>query len=67
MDIIVVLDGSNSIYPWEEVQAFLGNILGRFFIGPGQTQVRGWHLGVPKVGMVSPGQADCPQGCCSLG
>ncbi|XP_031949514.1 integrin alpha-10 isoform X3 [Corvus moneduloides] len=39
MDIILVLDGSNSIYPWEEVQAFLGNILGRFFIGPGQTQV----------------------------
>ncbi|NXR26054.1 ITA10 protein, partial [Cinclus mexicanus] len=39
MDIILVLDGSNSIYPWEEVQTFLGNILGRFFIGPGQTQV----------------------------
>ncbi|XP_071273385.1 integrin alpha-10 [Agelaius tricolor] len=39
MDIVVVLDGSNSIYPWEEVQAFLGNILARFFIGPGQTQV----------------------------
>ncbi|NWS92584.1 ITA10 protein, partial [Toxostoma redivivum] len=39
MDIILVLDGSNSIYPWEEVQAFLGKILGRFFIGPGQTQV----------------------------
>ncbi|NWU88315.1 ITA10 protein, partial [Onychorhynchus coronatus] len=40
MDIVLVLDGSNSIYPWEEVQEFLGNILGRFFIGPGQTQVR---------------------------
>ncbi|NXM98117.1 ITA10 protein, partial [Sylvia borin] len=39
LDIILVLDGSNSIYPWEEVQTFLGNILGRFFIGPGQTQV----------------------------
>ncbi|NXR36524.1 ITA10 protein, partial [Zosterops hypoxanthus] len=39
MDIVLVLDGSNSIYPWEEVQEFLGNILGRFFIGPGQTQV----------------------------
>ncbi|XP_064494312.1 LOW QUALITY PROTEIN: integrin alpha-10 [Pseudopipra pipra] len=39
MDIVLVLDGSNSIYPWEEVQDFLGNILGRFFIGPGQTQV----------------------------
>lgn len=65
MDIILVLDGSNSIYPWEEVQAFLGNILGRFFIGPGQTQVRAWHLGhhdVPKAGIVSPGQGDCLQG-----
>ncbi|XP_030821157.1 integrin alpha-10 [Camarhynchus parvulus] len=39
MDIVVLLDGSNSIYPWEEVQAFLGNVLARFFIGPGQTQV----------------------------
>ncbi|NXU92146.1 ITA10 protein, partial [Xiphorhynchus elegans] len=39
MDIVLVLDGSNSIYPWEEVQQFLGNILGRFFIGPAQTQV----------------------------
>ncbi|XP_074385539.1 integrin alpha-10 isoform X4 [Zonotrichia albicollis] len=39
MDIVVLLDGSNSIYPWEEVQAFLGNVLERFFIGPGQTQV----------------------------
>nr|XP_041577074.1 integrin alpha-10 [Taeniopygia guttata] len=39
MDIVLVLDGSNSIYPWEEVQAFLGNVLARFFIGPGQTQV----------------------------
>ncbi|NXA12319.1 ITA10 protein, partial [Sapayoa aenigma] len=39
MDIVLVLDGSNSIYPWEEVQEFLGNILGRFFIGSEQTQV----------------------------
>ncbi|XP_059727416.1 LOW QUALITY PROTEIN: integrin alpha-10 [Haemorhous mexicanus] len=39
MDIVVLLDGSNSIYPWEEVQAFLGSVLARFFIGPGQTQV----------------------------
>lgn len=53
MDIVLVLDGSNSIYPWEEVQAFLGNILGRFFIGPGQTQVRTWCPqgwdGVPRA------------------
>ncbi|NXH18870.1 ITA10 protein, partial [Bucco capensis] len=39
MDIVVVLDGSNSIYPWYEVQNFLSNILSKFFIGPGQIQV----------------------------
>ncbi|XP_067446808.1 integrin alpha-11 isoform X1 [Thunnus thynnus] len=39
MDIIIVLDGSNSIYPWYEVQDFLINILHKFYIGPGQTQV----------------------------
>lgn len=40
MDIIIVLDGSNSIYPWVEVQHFLINILKKFYIGPGQIQVR---------------------------
>uniref|UniRef100_A0A8C5HUH2 VWFA domain-containing protein n=1 Tax=Gouania willdenowi TaxID=441366 RepID=A0A8C5HUH2_GOUWI len=35
MDIVIVLDGSNSIYPWYEVQAFLINILQKFYIGPG--------------------------------
>ncbi|NWT44177.1 ITA11 protein, partial [Chroicocephalus maculipennis] len=39
MDIIIVLDGSNSIYPWVEVQQFLINILKKFYIGPGQIQV----------------------------
>ncbi|NWV01306.1 ITA10 protein, partial [Upupa epops] len=39
MDIIIVLDGSNSIYPWYEVQNFLSNILSKFFVGPGQIQV----------------------------
>uniref|UniRef100_A0A673X3X3 Integrin, alpha 11a n=1 Tax=Salmo trutta TaxID=8032 RepID=A0A673X3X3_SALTR len=39
MDIVIVLDGSNSIYPWTEVQAFLINILQKFYIGPGQIQV----------------------------
>uniref|UniRef100_H3CVZ9 Integrin, alpha 11a n=1 Tax=Tetraodon nigroviridis TaxID=99883 RepID=H3CVZ9_TETNG len=34
MDIVIVLDGSNSIYPWYEVQAFLINILQKFYIGP---------------------------------
>uniref|UniRef100_A0AAV2LSQ3 VWFA domain-containing protein n=1 Tax=Knipowitschia caucasica TaxID=637954 RepID=A0AAV2LSQ3_KNICA len=39
MDIMIVLDGSNSIYPWFEVQAFLINILQKFYVGPGQIQV----------------------------
>uniref|UniRef100_A0A667Y0W0 Integrin subunit alpha 11 n=1 Tax=Myripristis murdjan TaxID=586833 RepID=A0A667Y0W0_9TELE len=39
MDIVIVLDGSNSIYPWYEVQDFLINILHKFYVGPGQTQV----------------------------
>ncbi|KAF7648831.1 hypothetical protein LDENG_00151080, partial [Lucifuga dentata] len=39
MDIVIVLDGSNSIYPWSEVQEFLINVLQKFYIGPGQTQV----------------------------
>ncbi|KAM4554430.1 integrin alpha-11-like [Fundulus diaphanus] len=39
MDIVIVLDGSNSIYPWYEVQDFIINILQKFYIGPGQTQV----------------------------
>ncbi|XP_067349584.1 integrin alpha-11 isoform X3 [Channa argus] len=39
MDIVIVLDGSNSIYPWYEVQDFLINILQKFYIGSGQTQV----------------------------
>ncbi|XP_062858941.1 integrin alpha-11 [Trichomycterus rosablanca] len=39
MDIVIVLDGSNSIYPWFEVQHFLINVLQKFSIGPGQIQV----------------------------
>ncbi|KAM9294066.1 integrin alpha-10 [Gastrophryne carolinensis] len=39
LDIVIVLDGSNSIYPWYEVQNFLSNILSKFFIGPDQIQV----------------------------
>lgn len=40
MDIVIVLDGSNSIYPWFEVQNFLSNILSKFHISPDQMQVR---------------------------
>uniref|UniRef100_A0A3B3CNV1 VWFA domain-containing protein n=1 Tax=Oryzias melastigma TaxID=30732 RepID=A0A3B3CNV1_ORYME len=39
MDIVIVLDGSNSIYPWYEVQDFITKVLHKFYIGPDQTQV----------------------------
>uniref|UniRef100_A0A8C4ETR3 Integrin, alpha 10 n=1 Tax=Dicentrarchus labrax TaxID=13489 RepID=A0A8C4ETR3_DICLA len=39
MDIVIVLDGSNSIWPWYEVQNFLSNILSKFHISPDQMQV----------------------------
>ncbi|XP_068998811.1 integrin alpha-10 [Embiotoca jacksoni] len=39
MDIVIVLDGSNSIYPWYEVQNFVSNILGKFHISSDQMQV----------------------------
>ncbi|XP_032871762.1 integrin alpha-11-like [Amblyraja radiata] len=39
MDIVILLDGSNSIYPWHEVQRFLSNALHKFHIGPKQIQI----------------------------
>ncbi|XP_047410826.1 integrin alpha-1 [Sciurus carolinensis] len=39
LDIVIVLDGSNSIYPWGSVTAFLNDLLERMDIGPKQTQV----------------------------
>uniref|UniRef100_A0A6I8NF19 Integrin subunit alpha 10 n=1 Tax=Ornithorhynchus anatinus TaxID=9258 RepID=A0A6I8NF19_ORNAN len=39
MDIVMVLDGSNSIYPWAQVQTFLRRLLGKLFIDPEQIQV----------------------------
>ncbi|XP_007908210.2 integrin alpha-11a [Callorhinchus milii] len=45
MDIVIVLDGSNSIYPWYEVQTFLISILKKFYIGPGQIR-----LGIVQYG-----------------
>ncbi|XP_038643035.1 integrin alpha-10 [Scyliorhinus canicula] len=39
MDIVILLDGSNSIYPWHEVQRFLSNVLNKFQIGPKQIQI----------------------------
>ncbi|XP_038624251.1 integrin alpha-10 [Tachyglossus aculeatus] len=39
MDIVMVLDGSNSIYPWADVQTFLRRLLAKLFIDPEQIQV----------------------------
>ncbi|KAM6228450.1 LOW QUALITY PROTEIN: integrin alpha-1-like [Spheniscus humboldti] len=39
LDIVIVLDGSNSIYPWESVTAFLNSLLKNMDIGPQQIQV----------------------------
>ncbi|XP_054908607.1 integrin alpha-1 [Poeciliopsis prolifica] len=39
LDIVFVLDGSNSIYPWEKIVDFLVRFLERVQIGPKQSQV----------------------------
>ncbi|XP_030623767.1 LOW QUALITY PROTEIN: integrin alpha-2 [Chanos chanos] len=39
MDIVIVLDGSNSIYPWNPVVTFLEKLLENLDIGPSNTQV----------------------------
>ncbi|XP_051866296.1 integrin alpha-2 isoform X2 [Pristis pectinata] len=39
MDLVIVLDGSNSIWPWEPVQHFLKKLTGSLDIGPKKTQV----------------------------
>lgn len=38
VDIIVVLDGSDSIYPWPSVTAFLKKLLENVDIGPDKAQ-----------------------------
>lgn len=40
MDIVIVLDGSNSIYPWEPMTAFIQKLIPTLDIGPQTTQVR---------------------------
>ncbi|KAM6984667.1 integrin alpha-2 [Aplochiton taeniatus] len=50
MDIAVVLDGSNSIFPWEPVPAFLKKLLENLDIGPHSSQVSIIQYGEdPKV------------------
>ena len=39
MDIIIVLDGSNSIYPWNPMNEFLQKLIPVLDIGPRNTQV----------------------------
>lgn len=39
MDIVIVLDGSNSIYPWGPMNEFLQKLLPALDIGPKSTQV----------------------------
>ncbi|XP_067841746.1 integrin alpha-2-like isoform X2 [Heptranchias perlo] len=39
MDLVIVLDGSNSIWPWAPVQDFLKKLTGSLDIGPEKTQV----------------------------
>ena len=39
MDIAIVLDGSNSIWPWPPVVGFLKKLLENLDIGPDNTQV----------------------------
>ncbi|ROL46699.1 Integrin alpha-2, partial [Anabarilius grahami] len=39
MDVAIVLDGSNSIYPWPDVINFLVKLLENLDIGPDQTRV----------------------------
>lgn len=39
MDIVIVLDGSNSIYPWGPMNEFLQKLIPALDIGPKNTQV----------------------------
>ncbi|XP_043106247.1 integrin alpha-1 isoform X2 [Puntigrus tetrazona] len=39
MDIVIVLDGSNSIYPWEPITDFLVKFLQNITIGPAQVGI----------------------------
>lgn len=39
MDIVIVLDGSNSIYPWSSIIDFLRRLIEKIEIGPNLSQV----------------------------
>uniref|UniRef100_A0A3Q3GKU1 Integrin, alpha 2 (CD49B, alpha 2 subunit of VLA-2 receptor), tandem duplicate 2 n=1 Tax=Labrus bergylta TaxID=56723 RepID=A0A3Q3GKU1_9LABR len=46
MDIVIVLDGSNSIYPWGPMNIFLQKLIPSLDIGPQNTQVSVIQYGV---------------------
>ncbi|XP_034451208.1 integrin alpha-2 [Hippoglossus hippoglossus] len=46
MDIVIVLDGSNSIYPWQPMNDFLQKLIPTLDIGPRSTQVSVIQYGV---------------------
>uniref|UniRef100_A0A8B9K5R3 Integrin, alpha 1 n=1 Tax=Astyanax mexicanus TaxID=7994 RepID=A0A8B9K5R3_ASTMX len=39
MDIVIVLDGSNSIYPWDDITKFLKKFLAQINIGPARVGI----------------------------
>lgn len=39
LDIVIVLDGSNSIYPWSSIIDFLRRFIEKIEIGPNLSQV----------------------------
>ncbi|XP_019743363.1 integrin alpha-2 [Hippocampus comes] len=50
MDIVIVLDGSNSIYPWAPMREFIEKLLPSLEIGPQNTQVSVIQYAVdPKI------------------
>ncbi|KAJ7986931.1 hypothetical protein DPEC_G00333500 [Dallia pectoralis] len=49
LDVTIVLDGSNSIYPWPPVVNFLKTLLENLDIGPDNTQVSILQYGVDPV------------------
>ncbi|XP_028434288.1 integrin alpha-2 isoform X2 [Perca flavescens] len=50
MDIVIVLDGSNSIYPWDPMVSFLKKLIPALDIGPKNTQVSVIQYAVdPKI------------------
>ncbi|XP_034548803.1 integrin alpha-2 [Notolabrus celidotus] len=46
MDIVIVLDGSNSIYPWGPMNLFLQKLIPELEIGPSNTQLSVIQYGV---------------------